>query len=108
MRANGGYEECGLKARAPARATAMRLRGTEAATLRVLGIDPGSQRTGFGVLDAVGTRLTYVASGVIRTQTVELADGRGQIFPCVPTTAAKYRPHACATQGAFVNTKTHC
>jgi crossover junction endodeoxyribonuclease RuvC len=67
----------------------MRLRGTEAATLRVLGIDPGSQRTGFGVLDAVGSRLTYVASGVIRTQTGEFADRLCEIFRCVQTIVAQ-------------------
>ena len=41
--------------------------------VRVLGIDPGSQRTGFGVLDVVGPRLSYVSSGVIRTTGLEIA-----------------------------------
>jgi crossover junction endodeoxyribonuclease RuvC len=48
--------------------------GFEAGSVRVLGIDPGSLRTGFGVLDAKGPRLTYVASGVIRTQNGEFAE----------------------------------
>ena len=34
---------------------------------RVLGIDPGLQCTGFGVVEREGTRLVYVASGTIRT-----------------------------------------
>jgi crossover junction endodeoxyribonuclease RuvC len=33
--------------------------------MRVLGIDPGLRRTGFGVIDAEGSRLRYVASGTI-------------------------------------------
>ena len=33
--------------------------------MRVLGIDPGLRRTGFGVIDADGPRLRYVASGTI-------------------------------------------
>lgn len=33
--------------------------------MRVLGIDPGLRRTGFGVIDAEGMRLRYVASGTI-------------------------------------------
>jgi len=33
--------------------------------MRILGIDPGLRRTGFGVIDANGARLTYVASGTI-------------------------------------------
>ena len=49
------------------------MRETKSVTIRVLGIDPGSQCTGFGVLDVVGTRLTYVASGVIRTTQGEFA-----------------------------------
>ncbi len=32
--------------------------------MRILGIDPGSRVTGFGVLDFVGVNATYVASGV--------------------------------------------
>src|SRR6202790_2607689 len=81
----------------------MRLRGAETATLGVLGIDPGSQRTGFGVLDAVGARLTYVASGVIRTEKGEFADRLCEIFRCVQTIVAEYRPHEVAIERVFVN-----
>jgi len=82
---------------------ATRMRGAEAATLRVLGIDPGSQRTGFGVLDAVGPRLTYVASGVIRTEKGEFADRLCEIFRSVQTIVAQYRPHEIAIERVFVN-----
>ena len=37
--------------------------------VRILGIDPGLQTTGFGVVDATGHTLTYVASGTIRPPT---------------------------------------
>ncbi|MDM3870078.1 crossover junction endodeoxyribonuclease RuvC [Porticoccus sp. W117] len=33
---------------------------------RILGIDPGSQRTGFGVIDVAGSRESYVTSGIIK------------------------------------------
>lgn len=33
--------------------------------MRILGIDPGLRRTGFGVIDSDGVRLRYVASGTI-------------------------------------------
>ena len=39
--------------------------------MRILGIDPGLQTTGFGVIDVDGAKLNYVASGVIRTHKVE-------------------------------------
>jgi crossover junction endodeoxyribonuclease RuvC len=84
-------------------ARAVSVRGADPAGVRVLGIDPGSQRTGFGVLDAVGPRLTYVASGVIRTQKGEFADRLCEIFRCVQTIVAQYRPHEIAIERVFVN-----
>ena len=73
------------------------------AIVRVLGIDPGSQRTGFGILDAVGPRLTYVASGVIRTDKGEFADRLCEIFRCVRSIVAEYRPQEIAIERVFVN-----
>jgi crossover junction endodeoxyribonuclease RuvC len=73
------------------------------ATVRVLGIDPGSQRTGFGVVDATGPRLTYVASGVIRTSHGEFAVRLCEIFRCVQTIVAQYRPQEIAIERVFVN-----
>lgn len=72
-------------------------------TVRVLGIDPGSQRTGFGVLDATGPRLIYVASGVIRTGDGEFAQRLCEIFRCVRTLVAEYRPQEVAIEKVFVN-----
>jgi crossover junction endodeoxyribonuclease RuvC len=72
-------------------------------TIRVLGIDPGSQRTGFGVLDAVGTRLTYVASGVIRTGQGDFAARLCEIFRCMQTVVSQYQPHEIAIEKVFVN-----
>jgi crossover junction endodeoxyribonuclease RuvC len=44
------------------------------AVMRILGIDPGLQRTGFGVIDAHGHTLQYVASGTISTMHMERGD----------------------------------
>jgi crossover junction endodeoxyribonuclease RuvC len=71
--------------------------------VRVLGIDPGSQCTGFGVLDAAGSRLTYVASGVIRTAQGDFAARLWEIFSCVRTVVAQYRPQQIAIERVFVN-----
>jgi crossover junction endodeoxyribonuclease RuvC len=71
--------------------------------VRVLGIDPGSQCTGFGVLDVVGARLTYVASGVIRTPQADFATRLWEIFSCVRTVVAQYRPQQIAIERVFVN-----
>ena len=72
-------------------------------TIRVLGIDPGSQCTGFGVVDVVGARLTYVASGVIRTGQGEFAARLCEIFRCMKTVVAQYQPQEIAIERVFVN-----
>jgi crossover junction endodeoxyribonuclease RuvC len=79
------------------------LRELKVSTLRVLGIDPGSQRTGFGVVDVVGPRLTYVASGVIRTNQGDFAARLCEIFRCVQTIVAQYQPQEIAIEKVFVN-----
>jgi crossover junction endodeoxyribonuclease RuvC len=71
--------------------------------VRVLGIDPGSVRTGYGVLDAAGTRLTYVASGVIRTGSGEFAARLCEIFRGIQAIVAEYRPQEIAVERVFVN-----
>ncbi len=36
-------------------------------TIRILGIDPGLRMTGFGVIEKIGEKITYISSGVIKT-----------------------------------------
>ena len=79
------------------------MREIKAASVRVLGIDPGSQCTGFGVLDAAGTRLTYVASGVIRTSHAEFSVRLCEIFRGMQTVVAQYQPQEIAIEKVFVN-----
>lgn len=71
--------------------------------MRVLGIDPGSQRTGFGIVDATGPRLAYVTSGVIRTPQADFAVRLCEIFRAVRGIVAEYRPHEIAVERVFVN-----
>ena len=42
--------------------------------MRILGIDPGLQTTGFGLVDVEGHALSYVASGVIKTTHLEMGN----------------------------------
>ena len=69
----------------------------------MLGIDPGSQRTGFGVLDVTGSRLRYVASGVIRTSQAGFAARLCEIFRCMQTVVEQYQPQQIAIEKVFVN-----
>ena len=49
----------------PARKLCARKGPCWARTIRIIGIDPGLRRTGWGIIESDGVRLSYVASGVI-------------------------------------------
>ena len=73
---------------------------------RILGIDPGLQRTGFGLVQADGSRLAYVASGTIST----LEAPRGDlplrlkiIFEGVREVVQRYTPDCACAEIVFVN-----
>ena len=70
---------------------------------RVLGIDPGSRVTGFGVIDSEGSRTTYVASGCIRVRGDTLAERLGLIFEEVSSLVDMHRPEEIAVEQVFVN-----
>ena len=74
--------------------------------MRILGIDPGLQRTGFGVLDSNGHRLAYVASGTIHTLDAPRSDLPGRlkiIFDGVSQVVQRYQPQAASVEIVFVN-----
>ena len=74
--------------------------------MRVLGIDPGLQRTGFGVIDVDGPRLAYVASGTISTLEAERGNLPARlkiIFEGVREVVARYQPQATSVEIVFVN-----
>ena len=75
----------------------------EIARVRLLGIDPGLRVTGYGVIDKIGQQLTYVASGVVRTDTGELPGRIKIIFDGVSEVLAQFRPDASAIEKVFVN-----
>ncbi|MFN0184354.1 MAG: crossover junction endodeoxyribonuclease RuvC [Aquabacterium sp.] len=80
--------------------------GTAAAPRRVLGIDPGLQRTGFGIVDSVGQRLTYVASGTISTLEAPRGDLPGRlklIFDGIGEVVQRWKPDCASVEIVFVN-----
>jgi crossover junction endodeoxyribonuclease RuvC len=73
---------------------------------RILGIDPGLQCTGFGVVDVDGPHLRYVASGTIRTSEAALRDLPARlkiIFDGVREVAQTYQPTCATVEIVFVN-----
>ena len=69
---------------------------------RILGIDPGSRLTGFGILDFDGDKLTYVASGTVKSLDGTFPDRLKQIFESVGEIVAEYRPDIVAIETVFM------
>jgi crossover junction endodeoxyribonuclease RuvC len=72
--------------------------------IRILGIDPGLRRTGWGVVETLGNSLRFVASGTVRsdekaalaTRLCQLHDGLSEILRV-------QLPHEAAVEATFVN-----
>lgn len=71
--------------------------------IRIIGIDPGSRCTGFGVIDSDGLRHSYVSSGYIKIKGDELPDRLGYIFNEVGKVIAKWQPLTMGVEQVFVN-----
>ena len=70
---------------------------------RILGIDPGSRVTGYGIIDQAGQQISYVASGCIRTSGDALSERLGIIFSGVNTIIQEYMPDEMAIERVFMN-----
>lgn len=68
----------------------------------ILGIDPGSRITGYGVVRDTGRGCEYVASGCIRTGTGELAGRLDAVFAGVSEVIALYQPELMAVEQVFM------
>ena len=71
--------------------------------MRILGIDPGLKITGFGVLEKNGARLSYIASGRIRTPQGDLALRLKVILDGLTEVIAAHQPTLVALEKVFVN-----
>lgn len=73
-------------------------------TVRVLGLDPGLRRTGWGVLDWTGTRLAFVACGTITSdETQGLAARLVTLYEGIVDVLRRYEPAVAAVEQTFVN-----
>lgn len=72
-------------------------------TQRILGIDPGSRLTGFGVLDFVDDRAAYVASGTVKSLNGDFPDRLKQIFESIASIVDEYAPDAVAIESVFMH-----
>ena len=75
-------------------------------TLRILGIDPGLQTTGFGVIDLSAGQLRYVASGVIETTQGEMGNLPARLkvlYEGIREIHARYQPDVASLEIVFIN-----
>jgi crossover junction endodeoxyribonuclease RuvC len=74
--------------------------------MRILGIDPGLQTTGFGVIDVQGHQCSYVASGTISTLKESRTDLPARLkvlFDGILEVSERYQPDVSAIEIVFVN-----
>lgn len=72
--------------------------------IRIIGIDPGLRRTGWGVVESLGSRLSFVAAGTIRVaETALLADRLCAIHDALVLVVEKFVPDEAAVEATFVN-----
>ena len=73
-------------------------------TIRIIGIDPGLRRTGWGILESDGVRLTYVASGIVAAATdADLAFRLREIYEGLTAIISQFAPQEAAVEETFVN-----
>lgn len=70
---------------------------------RILGIDPGSRLTGFGVLDFHGDTPGYVSSGTVKSVDGGFADRLRQIFEAVGGIMNEFSPDIVAIESVFMH-----
>ena len=72
--------------------------------IRILGIDPGLRITGFGLIEKLGTKLSYITSGCIKSPDVEsLPDRLKVILDSLGAVIAEHQPTQVAIEKVFVN-----
>ncbi len=69
----------------------------------ILGIDPGSRKTGFGLINSQGSRLEYISSGVIRIPDDSLPQRLKTIFDAISEVIEEYTPREVAIEHVFMS-----
>ncbi|MFZ3004936.1 MAG: crossover junction endodeoxyribonuclease RuvC [Phenylobacterium sp.] len=72
--------------------------------IRILGLDPGLRRTGWGVIEIDGARLTHVAHGVIAPKdSLPFSERLLALFEGISAIVAEHLPHEAAVEETFMN-----
>ena len=71
--------------------------------IRILGIDPGSQNTGYGLIEMDGNHARYVSHGVLNLQDQDLSLKLQTIFRELNRIIAEFHPHEAAIEKVFMH-----
>lgn len=70
---------------------------------RILGIDPGSRVTGYGIVDVSGSTISYVDSGCVRLANEDMPVRLMMIHQAIEELVRQYRPQEFAIEAIFVH-----
>jgi len=70
--------------------------------MRILGVDPGSRRAGYGVIDVEGNRMTHIANGVIATGNGEFSERLSVLFSSLSHVINEFQPQTAAMEDVFM------
>ncbi|HYZ26324.1 MAG TPA: crossover junction endodeoxyribonuclease RuvC [Geminicoccaceae bacterium] len=72
--------------------------------MRLLGLDPGLQRTGWGLIEVLGNRLHFLEAGIVTTDPAhDLAIRLDALYRGLQEVVARHRPDAAAVEQTVVN-----
>lgn len=76
----------------------------QAELTRIVGIDPGLRRTGWGIVESLGNTLRFVDSGTVRSDaSLDLASRLCQLHDGLTEVVHNMHPHEAAVENTFVN-----
>ena len=70
---------------------------------RILGIDPGSRSTGFGIVDTIDSETVYVASGSVKSIEGSFVDRLHQIYRSIEKIFDEYIPNVMVVENIFIH-----
>ena len=72
--------------------------------IRILGIDPGLQKTGWGIIEAADNRLKFIAAGLVKSSaSLSLSERLAQIDSGIGGVVKEFKPDQAAIEETFMN-----
>lgn len=68
----------------------------------IIGIDPGSRLTGYGIIEKEGSKLRFVDAGTIRTESPDMPERLKRIFAGIDRIVKFHQPHEAAVEQVFM------